>query len=189
MTASGRTSAESGFTLIELVVVVGVLAIIVGPLTLGILIGLRTMDGTQNRLASSHDAQLVSRYLPSDLESAGSGADDVVAAPTANTDCSGNENLLRLRWTVAEDLSGISVTYVAAYAISEASSEWRLVRYFCINGGAATQLIVAHNLSGANAGVVDVSGLPKVSLTLTEAMVQTDVGAYSYSISGTRRTT
>ena len=146
-----RAHDEVGFTLIELLLVVAILGIVVVPLGAAIMIGLRTTDATQNRVKSSHDAELVSIYLPADIQSVGNKQDDVVVAPTANTDCSGVQNLVRLRWTSTEAL-GDPHTYVAAYAIGQSAGEWQLTRYYCVDSTQATSTVVARNLDGAGAG-------------------------------------
>lgn len=176
---------DEGFTLIELLFVVVILGVVVPALTAAIFIGLRTTDATQNRLISNHDAQLVSVYLPADLQSVGNAAGFV----TGDSQCSGMTNLLRLHWTATETL-GQPVNYDAAYAIIHVGSEWQLKRFYCVsnvNGGGATTLVVAHNLSGASAGTVSQVGT-KVTMTLTSAAITNDPTHYTYTISGIRRT-
>jgi prepilin-type N-terminal cleavage/methylation domain-containing protein len=183
-----RDRGEGGFTLMELLLVIAILGFIVVPLAAAITVGLRTTDSTSNRLASSHDAQLVSIYLPADIQSAGSQTDDVLTDP-ANTDCSGVSNVLRLRWTTNEDLA-TPHTYIAAYTVAQSGSEWQLKRWYCVDSTQATATVVAHNLNGASA--IDVSPQPPVapaiSVTITEAKAVRDASNYQYTISGTRRT-
>lgn len=181
-----RLRDESGFTLVELLITIAILGVVIAPLTAALIVALRTTDETSNRLAGSNDAQLLSIWLPGDIQSAGNQSGDIVAAPTANTECSGVTNLLRLRW---RETQSTTTTYVAAYAIrSGPDGTWRLVRYSCVNGGAATTHVVARNLAATSAGSVSVTGT-KVAVTLTEQATPTEPAGYSFTVSGNRRTT
>ena len=176
---------EDGFTLVELMMAIAIIAIVIGPVTMGVIVGLRTSDETASRLAGSNDAQLLSVWLPGDIQSAGNQSGDVVATPTANTECSGINNALRLKW---REIQGSTTTYVAAYAVSaNGTGVWRLIRYYCVNGGTATQHVVARNLSSGTAASVTVSGT-KVSMTVTEKSTPTDPTSYTFTVSGNRRT-
>jgi hypothetical protein len=171
----------------ELMLVIALIGVIAAPLAAAIMVGEATTSATANRLESSHDAQLVSIYLPADIQSTGAAVGDVDTS-LANTDCSGKPNLLRLRWTTTEALL-TPVTYSAAYAVTQAGTEWRLTRYYCGPNG-TTAIVVARNLSGATQPTPTVSPDGKtVSMTLTEAGVARDPAHYTYTISGKRRTT
>jgi prepilin-type N-terminal cleavage/methylation domain-containing protein len=180
---------EGGFTLMELLLVIALLGLVAVPLAGAITVGERTTAATANRLESTHDAQLVSIYLPADIQSAGNAAGDVVVTP-GNSDCSGMPNLLRLRWTVTETL-GVQSTYQVAYAVTQSGDEWRLTRFYCpASPGAPTQVVVARNLSGASQPTPVVSPDGKtISVTLKESGAQRDPTQWTYTISGRRRTT
>ncbi len=181
-----RAHPESGFTLVELLLVIVLLGIIIAPLTAGLMVGLRTTDETANRLAGSNDAQLLSIWLPPDIQSTGNQAGDVVFSPTANTECSGVSNRLGLRWR--ETQGAVTTTYLAAYAIAaEGDGRWFLRRYLCVNGGAPTSNVVARNLASSTATAVTSSGT-KVSMTVTAAATPTDPTSYTFTVSGNRRT-
>jgi prepilin-type N-terminal cleavage/methylation domain-containing protein len=183
-----RIDDERGFTLMELLLVIAILGLIAVPLSASLVVGLRTTDATANRLDTSHDAQLVSLYLPADIQSAGNAAGDIVASPTPGSACSLVQNLLQLRWTATE-AEGDPVTYTAAYAVAKSGDEWQLTRYFCsTKTGQIVTTVVAHKLGGASAGSVTVSGT-QISMTLTEATIPASPTPYSYTISGIRRTT
>ena len=181
-----RAHAESGFTLIELLLVVVMLGIIIAPLTAGLMVGLRTTEETANRLSGSNDAQILSTWLPPDIQSTGNQAGDVVFSPTADTECSGISNRLRLRWR--ETQGSTTDTYVVAYAIvASGDGRWFLRRYVCVNAGAAVSNVVSRNLAGSTATSVTSSGT-KVSMTVTEAPSTTDPSNYTFTVSGNRRT-
>ncbi len=175
---------EAGFTLVELLLAIVVMGMIMAPLTAGVIVGLRTTADANNRLAGSNDAQLLSIWLPPDVHSAGNQAGDVVAAPTANTECSGVTNLLRLRW---RETQSSTTTFIAAYAVQSNSGTWRLVRYSCVHAGAATTHVIARNIAGSSAATVAVTGT-RVELTVQTAGTATDPSGYTFKISGNRRT-
>jgi hypothetical protein len=183
---SDRIRAEDGTTLVELLVAIAITGLIIGPISAGLIIGLRTSGETATRLAGSSEAQFLSIVLPPDIESTGNAAGDVVVSTTANTECSGITNVLRLRWTTSD--SGTSTTYQAAYAITgTAIAGWKLKRSFCVGAGAATTRTIARNLASATAATTATTGT-KVSMTVTEAKSAVTPTAYTFTISGNRRT-
>jgi prepilin-type N-terminal cleavage/methylation domain-containing protein len=197
---------EAGFTLVELLIVSALLGIVASALGFATIVGLKTFGGTGNKVASSHDAQLVSIYLPADLQSTGDAVGDVVVDPgytssapganfvvAANTECSNRANLLRLQWAVDEDGPGPGGTMVfqAAYALGQnTDGDWELTRYFCDGVNPVRATVVASNLnSGAAPDATVTVADPKVTLELrSRAQEPADPTNYTYSISGTRRT-
>lgn len=183
--------SESGFTLVEMLIAIVILGIIVVPITGALVVTLRTTDETSNRMVASNDAQLLSFWLPGDIQSTGNDTlnanvldDDTVYPPTVSTECSGRTNALRLEW-VEQGASGS--TYDAAYAVVQAASgSWQLIRYFCVDGGPATSHVVARNLAGASAVSVSESG-QTLTMTVTAAATPTEPSGYTFSVSGTRR--
>jgi hypothetical protein len=158
--------------------------IIMGPVAASLLVGLRTSDETSNRLTGSNDAQMLSIWLPPDVQSTGGTAGDV--ATSGNTDCSGVSNVLRLRWR--ETAGSTTTTYSVAYAVAQAGTgEWRLVRYQCVDSGAATTHVVARNLANATAASATATGT-KISMTVTEASTPANPTGYTFTVSGHRRT-
>lgn len=164
---------ERGFTLAELLVAIVILGLIVAAVSASLIVGLRTTDDSATRLIESHDAQLVTVYLPPDIQA----ASDVVASPASNSECSGGSNLLRLRWT--ETIGGVTTTYTAAYRLVDAPPVKELVRYFCVGIGTPQEIVVAHNVASAPDPAL--AG-PRVSVTVTEQ------SGYSFTISARRRT-
>jgi hypothetical protein len=164
---------------------IAITGIIIGPIGGAVFLGLRTADETSNRYASSNDAQTLSVWLPPDVQSAGNQVGDVVTS--GNTECSGVTNVLRLKWR--ETQGSTTNTYVAAYAtgLNANTGIYRLTRYYCVNGGAATTHVVARNLANATAATATVS-TTKVAMAVTSRGTPTDPTGYAYTVSGYRRT-
>lgn len=181
-----RARGEDGFTLIELLMSIVISGIIIAPLAAGVMVGLRTLGETSNRLSGSNDAQLLAAWITPDIQSAGNVAGDVVVAPTVNTECSGVANRLRLKWR--ETQGGTTTNYVVAYAVVAGSEgRWFLTRFQCVNGGAATPHVILRNLASSTAASATVSGT-KVTMTVTEATDPTNPSPYVFTISAYRRT-
>lgn len=64
-----RLADEGGLTLIEIVIAVSILGIIIGPITTSFMLGILESTSTRDRVADSSGAQLLSAFLPSDIES------------------------------------------------------------------------------------------------------------------------
>jgi prepilin-type N-terminal cleavage/methylation domain-containing protein len=188
---NGAHRSESGFTLIELMLVIAILGFIALPLTAAIVVGVRTTSATSNRITSTHDAQIVDRYLPADLQSTGNGASDLVITATVTPACPGvpTGNLLQLHWTQQTDGAGSTASYAVQYVITRSSglSEWQLIRYYCVNNVLIAQTVLARNLRDGAAGSVTQNGA-RVTVTLVSGTAVNDSTPYTYSISGTRRT-
>ena len=178
-----QLAREGGFTLIEMLMAIVISGIILGPIAATLLVGLRTSDETSNRLVGSNDAQMLSVWLTPDVQSAGGQSGDV--ATSSNTDCSGISNVLRLRWR--ETSGTTTTTYHAAYAISQSSGEWRLIRYLCVNSGSATTHVVARNLASSTAASASANGT-KVTVTVTEKSTPANPTGYTFTVSAHRRT-
>jgi prepilin-type N-terminal cleavage/methylation domain-containing protein len=199
MVRDAADSEETGLTLIELLVVVALLGLVAVAFATSIVVGLTSFFGTDNRVRSSTDAQLVSIYLPADLQSTGNTAGSVIVygahtqsspggpfvTQTGNTECSGVPNLLVLKWV--DDLPGNSdPAYLVSYALSQVGSRWELKRYYCGYQQPTQAQRLVGNLNGnaLDDARVTVDG-PKVTVQLRErAGGKGDPLNYTYSISG-----
>lgn len=101
-----RARGDDGVTLLELVVVIMVLGIIVPVISASIITGLKTAEGTADRIGLSHDAKLTGIYLVPDIQS----AETVTLGSSACTSATGTP-IASFAW----DEDGVSVltTYVA----------------------------------------------------------------------------
>jgi len=155
---------ESGFTLIELVVVTAVLGIILSSIAGAFIVVIRTVGVTQERTSQSHDAQILSFWLVPDLQSAdgqvGNGIKatctaSAVGSPTCSTfapaDAYDNGGCpatyqrlssMKLSWT---DL-GSGDAYSATYALDFSGPQPALRRTFSVNAAVVDSFVVVHNL-------------------------------------------
>ena len=149
---SARRREESGFTLIEILVVLVILPIIIGAVALATITlikqtGTSDPKGVQARLLDSHDAQITSAYFQNDI--AGSVA---VYPGSIMTQCGSGTEILGLYLT-----SG-TVSY-SAY--NDPSAGWELVRYYCVpNGGVftlSTTTVVSHQVFKSTTAPVNIS--------------------------------
>jgi prepilin-type N-terminal cleavage/methylation domain-containing protein len=189
-------SNEKGMTLIELLIALSLSLMLVGAAAIAFTGALRDVSNTQQTFADSHDAQLVSTYLPIDVQAAQTAVD----APTTASGCSGattpttsEPNVLRMGWS--ETVGSTTTNYAVAYQIKHDApeDEWTLVRIACENGGTARNLIVAHDLLepsdshwaalNGTQGPADLSQLACGRIVVT--LIQSS--GYSYTLSGNYR--
>ncbi|MEY2474356.1 MAG: hypothetical protein QOK28_3685 [Actinomycetota bacterium] len=94
--------SEKGFTLIEMLVAIIIGGLMTGAVTSALLIGLRTMDDTDARIAGSNDTQLIAGYVNRDIASSeyvSTIGTTFHAAPT--TTASTNNSVLLSLFTLA----------------------------------------------------------------------------------------
>jgi prepilin-type N-terminal cleavage/methylation domain-containing protein len=170
---------EQGFTLAEVLISVAILGIIAGALAAAFVTTGRSSVGVSERFSESHDAQIASAYLATDVQSN--------AALTATVCGSGGSSVINF---------GYSDGSVATYAYGASGSESRLTRRFCSSGGGATSdVVLVHNGGGTPTVTCDgaacsVGSTPqpnKVGITIPEHNSATGANDYTYSLSGSRR--
>jgi prepilin-type N-terminal cleavage/methylation domain-containing protein len=122
--------SQAGLTLVELLVAVVILTIVSGVLTQATIIGLRTTGNTAQRVSESADAQLVSNFFGTDIQS----AEAIWLTP--NSTCWTKTPLLRLNWVDrgTGDTHAVSYTYVS----QSNGGERQLVRQHWVNPPACT---------------------------------------------------
>lgn len=217
MTAMARTvrseRPDDGFTLLEVLIATTISVLAVGAVTTAFIVGLTTSETTTTRVKATHDAELLSSYLPADVLSVSptgvdTGAstatgcnDSVVAAEDHVT----SRNWLRLQWSQDLGAAGGVTYYSSSYRTrSDGNGGWVLVRHFCsgadLSTAAPSETIVAHELQDPTAGAPGVSCTVRTGTPPSWAVVPcgsgvegvavtltTDSG-YEFTVSGTRRT-
>jgi hypothetical protein len=180
---------DSGMTLIELLLAMTLTVIIMTVIASSLILGLKSTQQVQDHLLDSHDAQLVSVYLPSDMLSAQPGALDI--NPATPTGCAGSPadpwSVFQLTWS---DVALASTTwYRVAYRVVQNGTDWRLARFSCqagteggLTSAAATKKLLVRNLQAATIGLPTlVEDQERMKLRLTDA------SGYAFTIAASRR--
>lgn len=164
---SVRSPDEDGFTIVELLVGMVVLAILMGAVAAALVVGLRTTDETTERLNESHDVQISSAYLANDVQSAAS----VQVAGGGN--CSSRSEIVTFTYADGRQ---------AVYACGPSGDRTRVTRTF-----AGTTVVLAHFAALAKPTVTCIPncGTPtpaRVDITFTER------SGLTFTLTGSRRT-
>jgi len=154
---------DMGFTLVELVIAVAVMGVLVAAIGTGLITMIRTSSVSTERLVGSHDAQLLSEWLTTDLQSSASATpvqtDNIgtSCAASPSYDASSNINIARFSWTDVSTGKLYFASYRSERITAGPPAVWYLVRYICENGQAATRFPVARALKD---GTKCSAGLP-----------------------------
>jgi prepilin-type N-terminal cleavage/methylation domain-containing protein len=208
--ALGR-DPEAGFTMVELLVVIVLLAVIALPVGNAVIGILRNTDATNARLAASHDAQISAAYFAADVASTGvqlsggSGLGQSVeqnAAYNAGLFPCGTAGTppaaLRLAWDEYTLTGGtvIPSRVVVSYVVEPTSTGHELHRIRCQGATTPTSdVVVAHQLTAAAPGVTCSSTCTAAApvpqrISLTLALTDPGgSGSYSVVLTGQRRQT
>lgn len=130
-----RHRSETGFTLVELLIVVTILPLIVGALSVGLISVFSLQSGVANRLSDTADAQVVGSSFENDVQSAA----QITTSPfNTNNQCGPGTQLLGLEWNLVSTIvNGQTVQYykdVVSYVELTSGSTSTLVRQFCNEG-------------------------------------------------------
>jgi len=153
---------DRGVTLLEVLMAVVLLAIVIVPLTSGLIAFLRNTDATSERLAASHDAQIAAAYFAQDVQSIGlhdwtavpyafkTSVEQNVAANTGNQ-CgpAGTPNaVIRLSWDDPTAATTTPQQVVVSYVVRTVGGELQLRRLRCDVTG-TVEITIVHNLVSA----------------------------------------
>jgi prepilin-type N-terminal cleavage/methylation domain-containing protein len=175
------TETDRGFTLIELLIVIVLLGVIMSVLATAIVVSLKTLPATEQRVDDARSTRGLATWLSHDTTSAprfnpevpGQGGLDFTSGGNSN-DCGGSGiNLVHLQWS---EQTSINQTFVANYRFVESGGVGTVVRYACSKTGtgafgAATSLNLTSNLDPALKPTVSITGtspnVTSITLTLT----------------------
>lgn len=210
MTSRQRSVDERGMTLIELMIAVALLGIVIVPVVTGMVFGLAHSGGTRDRIADSASAQLVSAYLPGDVQSA-QGV--FTEGATCGIDAATDTVRLRLEWTDPDP--AVATTTSVVYFTRSVDGLLELHRAACTAGGDGaaenTTTLLVHHLDEAEdpvlvefecAGdgdavdaVCDAAGTPGTVRVITmrlrafnQASEAASYSPFEFELRGTRRT-
>src|ERR1039458_9813158 len=165
---------ESGFTLIELFIVVTILPLIVGALSAGLIAVFSLQSGVQNRLGDTGDSQVVEASFQNDVQ----GAASLTTVPNnSSSQCGPGTQLLGLAWEAVKGQI-YPYQYVVSYVEVPSGSSWNLVRQYCSSGystSATSSTIISYDVPSSLASpVVSIANgaphgtTPDTSWVLTE---------------------
>jgi len=176
-------SDESGFTLLELVIVTAILPLIVGALSVGLISVFSLQSGVQNRLGDTADSQVVQANFQSDVQ----GAVALTSAPNnSSSQCGPGTQLLGLAWGQAFGTSPYQ--YVVSYVVVQNGTSWNLVRQYCASGYSSStptssttiSYDVPQNLAGPTITIA--SGAPNGTTPTTAWVLTKYVSGVSFPI-------
>jgi prepilin-type N-terminal cleavage/methylation domain-containing protein len=188
---------DEGFTLVELLLSISILAVIVVALSGAVILLLRSNGTTTNRVAAAHDEFMLSAYWPTDVQSA------TTVSTTDTTSCpatvAGSSLVARLRSTDT-DASNVVVTKVVAYysVPASGSSDAQLLRQYCNDAGSTGTLAirstvpVTHQLTAAAVACFSSTGTSTTSagctpLTTATLTVTSATAVSPVTVTGQRR--
>lgn len=141
MTITDRLRDERGLTLIELMISMGVLMIIIVPITTSFLLGILQSTGAQARTADSSGAQLVSSYLLADIQSSQTVAASGSGCPSAAT----GTVKMQLTWSDVDPAGAHNIVVAYVDQPGSQAGQRELYRYAC-SSGTETNTLLALNL-------------------------------------------
>jgi prepilin-type N-terminal cleavage/methylation domain-containing protein len=151
MARNRQVANDDGFTLIELVVTILILAIIMGPLLASVVGGLISTQQSAQRTANSADQQVLASFFENDVQSATTVS--VPAAGAAGCSATGTP-VLQLNWVDPGDTGTGTTTNTIVYALNGPE----LDRVSCTSTGGAKTTSVVGAVSGTPVAMCTTAG-------------------------------
>jgi len=131
---ANRAHGEEGFTLVELMIAIAILAIIVAPLSLAVITGLRVVGKADQKYNDSRGSLISAAYFANDVSNANT-------ITKGGGGCGGpGTPIVSFAWTSATDPASADVdaspTSTVTYTYDPSSPSNRLLRESCGAGGA-----------------------------------------------------
>jgi prepilin-type N-terminal cleavage/methylation domain-containing protein len=138
-----RVSPDRGFTLLETIVVVLLVAVLSSVIVAVVAVILRNVPATEARVDDSRSYQSLVTWLPRDAASTEPDEFAIVSEPLSSTpwDCSGVTGTSLVRMSSEHD----GTAYVADYRLVDAGNGKRVKRYTCFGPSATPTFAVAGN--------------------------------------------
>lgn len=192
-TARARLLDEGGFTLIELMIAMTLLAIVIGPITGSFILGLLETSATRDRLTDTSGSQAIAAYLVTDIQS--SQSVDVTSTCKPASLAAGTV-VFGLTWDANQD-DAITATTSVSYIDLPEDGQHQLYRASCTSSGSDTTLLIP-SLAAANGFAPSCDGgscaaaTPKVvtvaiTLESDETQTSSSYGAFTFEVEAKRR--
>jgi prepilin-type N-terminal cleavage/methylation domain-containing protein len=198
---------DEGFTLVELLVAVAILAIITVPLANVVIGAFRNTTDTSDRLELSHDAQISSSYFARDVAEVGLRdwaaitGNSVPFKQSVELDAAYNEDgytcgsstaVVRFLSDVWDPSTKTSTTNVVAYYLKPAGAVSELHRLKCVGPAiTGTDLVVAHNVKPGSVAVTCSSACEAADvpdqISMAFRVTRASIGDYPITLTGQRR--
>ena len=123
--------ADQGFTLIEMLIVIGMMAVIAAALAMTISVVLRTSPDSQRRVDDARSVQGLVTWLPQDVDAVppdGLNTDPAAAWPCSGTAPANSFNVVTMQWSERTDST---INFVSTYRYEFNGSTWHVLRYTC----------------------------------------------------------
>jgi prepilin-type N-terminal cleavage/methylation domain-containing protein len=198
---------DEGFTLVELLVAVAILAVITVPLANVVIGAFRNTTDTSDRLELSHDAQISSSYFARDVAEVGLRDWSAITGDSVpfkqsvqlgaayNEDgytCGSSTAVVRFLSDVWDASKAVASTNVVAYYLKPAGAVSELHRVKCIGPATTgTDVVVAHNVKPGSVAVTcssvcEADDVPD-QVSMTFQVTRASVGDYPITLTGQRR--
>jgi prepilin-type N-terminal cleavage/methylation domain-containing protein len=165
--------SESGFSLLELIIVTMVIPIIVGAITLSLMAVFSLQGGTANRISDSSDAQVVSANFEKDVQSA-----SMLIAPSLGASggqspatCGSGTEVISLQ----SENGQTEISYVEV----QAGTLYQLVRNLCQGGStvATSSSVIANDLPAGQTATVTCASTAATECTGTTNVTNSWISA------------
>lgn len=198
---------DDGFTLVELLIAIVILAVITVPLADAVIGVLHNQDETEDRLALSHDAQIAASYFAKDVAAVGIRNPDLINTGGmhfqsiwrgAAHDAGGQQcgpgavaqdvRLMSDNWDAPDSVT----THVVAYYLKPGTTELHRVK--CTGSAPPFDVVVAHHVDPNTAVTVECSSTcedtpPPRQVKLMFTVTLPSVDPYEITLVGERRQT
>jgi Tfp pilus assembly protein PilW len=203
MKRTGHRRSESGYTLIELIIAITLLAAVTGAMVAAFITTNNANANTSERIHESNDAQLTAGFWAADAQAAGGtdpslGTTDTTLGVSKSdaAGCGTGTPVVSFKWREWTDrdtaLVDTFVTRVANYFYDGSTHELR--RQACANGVSSSVVTLATRVESSPVVTCDGSltcpslpGRVQIIVTETNAPVNTRPGPYSFTLSATVR--
>lgn len=153
---------ERGFTIVELLVSMTILAIIIAPLSAALIGYIRNTDATSRRMNENHDVQITAAYFAQDVQAMGVHNWSATPYPLVQSietnapvgsglypcGVAGTPNaLVRFAWDNPTAAATAPVVMRASYVVETVGTERQLHRITCAGSATPTaDIVVAHEI-------------------------------------------